>query len=152
MTKHTPAPWVVGDADWSDRGFARYEIENVREICAPDARLIAAAPDLFDALDWCMNMLMTLGIGYLPGDMALAKARGSSADDAAVPTEEEFRKAGFTQNAAKYPRSEAAFRMLCAFNGVAPEQAPPAWRYYPNQSVRECWERVASVALRGDHS
>jgi hypothetical protein len=46
----TPGPWTVGIADWSEDGNARYEITSQKHICAPDARLIAAAPELLKAL------------------------------------------------------------------------------------------------------
>ncbi len=48
--KHTPGPWVVGEADWSDAGNARYELRGIKTVSALDARLIAAAPDLLEAL------------------------------------------------------------------------------------------------------
>ena len=62
-----------------------------------------------------------------------------------------FRKAGFTDAAAQYPRSEASFRLLCAFNGVDPSQAPEAWRFYPNQAMSDAWDRVAAVAQEAAH-
>lgn len=48
--KHTPAPWSVGTASWSDDGFATYELRGVRTVCKADADLIAAAPALLAAL------------------------------------------------------------------------------------------------------
>lgn len=52
-----------------------------------------------------------------------------------------------TGEARNYPRDEFAFRLLCAFNGVKPEQAPKAWRYFPNEWVSEAWKRVADEAM-----
>lgn len=50
MSNHTAGPWEVGVADWSENGDARYSLVGVKEICINDARLIAAAPDLLEAL------------------------------------------------------------------------------------------------------
>lgn len=50
---HTPGPWVVESADWwkKDNGVVRYYVRHVpAEIGTPNARLIAAAPDLLAAL------------------------------------------------------------------------------------------------------
>lgn len=49
--QHTPGPWVVGSADWTDAGNARYELRGIKTISAPDARLISAAPELLAALN-----------------------------------------------------------------------------------------------------
>lgn len=65
-----------------------------------------------------------------------------------LPSPEEFRAAGFDETAAERPRSPFAFRLLCAFNGVEPDKAPRAWRYYPNQWTADAWERVADEAVR----
>lgn len=48
---HTPGPWTVGAASWSEDGNAQYELVGVKSLCAPDARLIAAAPELLAALE-----------------------------------------------------------------------------------------------------
>lgn len=42
-------------------------------------------------------------------------------------------------------RDELALRLLCAFNGIGPDQAPPEWWFYPNENIRDCWQRVADV-------
>lgn len=62
------------------------------------------------------------------------------------PSPSEMRDAGFTAQAIQHPRDELAFAMLCAFNGVDPEQAPRAWRYFPNPSTEAAWKRVAEAA------
>ena len=49
--------WAVGDADWSGRGFARYELIGVCTVSKSDADLISAAPDLLEA---CRAALVTL--------------------------------------------------------------------------------------------
>jgi hypothetical protein len=53
MSGHTPGPWVVTSADWPDDepGIVRYYVRHdPAEISFPNARLIAAAPDLLAAL------------------------------------------------------------------------------------------------------
>lgn len=53
IAQHTPAPWIVESADWPDDepGIVRYYVRhNPPEIAFPNARLIAAAPDLLAAL------------------------------------------------------------------------------------------------------
>lgn len=65
-----------------------------------------------------------------------------------IPTADELRAAGFAAELdAVRPRSDLAFRLLCAFNGVDPHQAPKAWHYYPNEWTADAWERVAVAAL-----
>lgn len=63
-----------------------------------------------------------------------------------TPTPEEFRLAGFSADALNYPRDRLAFEMLCAFNGVKPEQAPKGWGYFPNEGTKAAWHRVANAA------
>lgn len=60
-----------------------------------------------------------------------------------VPTEKEFRDAGYTADAINYPLSYEAFALLCKFNGTSPSVAPRAWRYAPNDYVRGQWELLA---------
>jgi hypothetical protein len=57
------------------------------------------------------------------------------------------RNAGFTEGALRYPRDDIGLRMICAFNGIQPEQAPRGWHYWPNAGTQKAWERVAT-ALR----
>lgn len=48
--QHTPGPWTVGSCTWNEDGNVCYELQGIKRGSAPDARLIAAAPDLLDAL------------------------------------------------------------------------------------------------------
>jgi hypothetical protein len=62
MSKHTPGPWIVAAHEDDDEGFAVVGGEYQMPVALPqstvggeaeelaNARLIAAAPDLFDAL------------------------------------------------------------------------------------------------------
>lgn len=48
---HTPGPWRVEQASWDEEtGDVRYTLDDVKGASAADARLIAAAPDLLEAL------------------------------------------------------------------------------------------------------
>ena len=48
--EHTPGPWSVVRASCDDNGDVRYVLDGIKEAKAADARLIAAAPDLLEAL------------------------------------------------------------------------------------------------------
>ena len=61
-------------------------------------------------------------------------------------TKEELRAAGYTGMDGLL--DEAAFRLLCAWNGVDPAKGPPAWWAAPNNASREAWKRVADEARR----
>ena len=63
MSKHTPGPWkatcrdmTYKGGDWSEDEFLQWEVEGPRapfgrgDFFQADARLIAAAPDLLEAL------------------------------------------------------------------------------------------------------
>lgn len=65
-----------------------------------------------------------------------------------APTKEDFRKAGMSGDAARYPRDDLAMVMLCAFNGIEPHQAPPAWWFHPNHQSVKAWQRVADAAKK----
>jgi hypothetical protein len=54
-----------------------------------------------------------------------------------IPTEEEFRKAGFTIEALKYPLSPEGIRFVAQFNGIKIEQMPETWKYAPNPTMQE---------------
>lgn len=64
-------------------------------------------------------------------------------------TDQQLRDAGFTSAAREFPRDELALRLLCAFNGVPPESAPPSWWFYPNSTAKEAWGRVADFVKEG---
>lgn len=51
---HTPGPWKVRAGTFAEDGVPSYEVVMPGEpnLNAVDARLIAAAPDLYDALRW----------------------------------------------------------------------------------------------------
>ncbi|WP_215755059.1 hypothetical protein [Acetobacter sp. P5B1] len=74
---------IVGiDAAKKDTSVYRYQI---RGIAAPDAHLIATAPDLYEALKSCLNFMENteseLGFSLESADQAraaLAKARGET--------------------------------------------------------------------------
>lgn len=57
-----------------------------------------------------------------------------------------LRKAGFTTEAIRYPRDALALKLLCAFNGIPPDSAPPGWAFFPNDRTMAAWERVAAAA------
>lgn len=57
MTQHTPGPWTVVTGDWDDDGNARYTLDGIKLVSATDARLIAAAPELLEALKSVMEMM-----------------------------------------------------------------------------------------------
>lgn len=62
-----------------------------------------------------------------------------------VPTEAEFRAAGFTAAAINYPLSDAAVAWLCKFNGAPDGWVPPrAWRYAPNAWCQANAEKKAA--------
>jgi hypothetical protein len=60
-------------------------------------------------------------------------------------TDEQFRAAGYTVNARKFPLSEAAVRWVAEFNGIPFEKIPPAWCYAPNPFMHTLVEEAASV-------
>ncbi len=62
------------------------------------------------------------------------------------PSDAEFREAGFTGAAREFPLSDAACAWLAAFNGVKIEQMPRAWRYAPNEWMRDYLEKQAALA------
>lgn len=72
MSKHTPGPWVFGQDGYSlGNGvvYSRHPNGNPKDICTvsgwagekiANARLIAAAPDLLDALENCEKRLTNM--------------------------------------------------------------------------------------------
>lgn len=82
MSKHSHGHWVVG-ADWDSDGNARYTLIGCKKFCAPDARLIAAAPDLLEALRQALPLLQEVsdaeGYASTTAHRALAAARSAIA-------------------------------------------------------------------------
>lgn len=89
MSKHTPGPWVATcrhmsykGGDWPEDEFLQWEVEGPRvpwgrgEFYQADARLIAAAPELLDAL----KVMLENGADYTAtrdqARAAIAKAEG----------------------------------------------------------------------------
>ena len=95
QTKHTPGPWKIdtkGSKHFIDGndGFTVIYLDRVtairgRDECELNARLIAAAPDLLEALRACLDPLqqaqnkygdITAAAAFLAARAALAKAEG----------------------------------------------------------------------------
>ncbi|MDQ0303786.1 hypothetical protein [Ancylobacter polymorphus] len=72
--------------------------------------------------------------------------------EAPTVLDEDLRLAGFTEAARQFPRSDAAFAAICAWNNVSPANAPAAWRYFPNAATRDAWERVVSALIAKEES
>ncbi len=91
MSKHTPGPWSVGNYIFHASAYS----EGVRPVHAKkrgliasakreaDARLIAAAPELLEALETCEAFLLSAGLAssdaYSEVCAAIAKATGEPA-------------------------------------------------------------------------
>ena len=43
-------------------------------------------------------------------------------------------------------RNTIEFRLLCAFNGIEPHQAPEHFWWFHNPYMRDAWKRVAAKA------
>lgn len=57
-----------------------------------------------------------------------------------------FRAVGFKPAAAEFPRDELALIMLAAFNNVSVDKLSEGMRYFPNESTKTAWTRVADAA------
>lgn len=104
MSKHTPGPWWTTDHGIRDAGgyiahtnsvqhYAGQEERYAFEVAqrAADKRLIAAAPDLLEALEWCADTLAVfvedgsaaqdsvVGTNLTAARAAIAKATGEQA-------------------------------------------------------------------------
>lgn len=89
MNKHTPKPWIareVNGAGWpGQRGFAIDFNEDQEQVVdfvyeEADAHLIAAAPDMLEALEAALTIL-TDSVGDFDYDKAIAaiaKAKGEA--------------------------------------------------------------------------
>ena len=95
MSAHTPGPWVARpdpnaclEDDWCvGIGDSLANIDKVAVCSKQDAHLIAAAPDLLEALKYCrqkIEYMRTHGEWYSPGratemaEAAIAKATGGA--------------------------------------------------------------------------
>lgn len=97
MSKHTPGPWLadawLGSDPWEDPDTPFVQIGDVRwcpdKLEAPaavrqytDATLMAAAPDLLEALYTAEALLLSMGMqssdAYQQIDAAIAKATGAA--------------------------------------------------------------------------
>lgn len=83
--KHTPGPWEAKCEDWErENGMCVYDAEGMlvaRRLTEPNARLIAAAPELLFALDRILRELPQRRDWLDPVtekivNAAIAKARG----------------------------------------------------------------------------
>ena len=87
MSEHTPGPWSVA----VDRWWAVVSIGDYKTVAsaagpargfkeeAANARLIAAAPDMLEALEWIRSMDWNIGELCDRIDTAIAKAKGEVA-------------------------------------------------------------------------
>lgn len=77
--QHTPGPWDRGRADGCTQvyGADGTLIANVEPV-AGNSRLIAAAPDLLEALQGAMDALGSECFDWGPARAAIAKAIGSA--------------------------------------------------------------------------
>ncbi len=88
QTKHTPGPWVVTKAthDGEVINIGAIDLQLVHEngpVNWKNARLIAAAPDLLEALESLTEIVNQIGnkgmrSEYLKAKAAIARARGES--------------------------------------------------------------------------
>lgn len=90
ICKHTPGPWRVSEGNGYNSSLyvmagEAAEIcevfDDSEEMALPDkanACMIAAAPELYEALKWCADALQEVGVAYAPAEAALAKAEGRS--------------------------------------------------------------------------
>ena len=85
MGEHTPGPWETGPAAWDENGDVMYTLVGIKKACAPDAQLIAAAPELLEAAETAKAVLKVLGwrneAEHLVFDRcaaAIAKAKGEN--------------------------------------------------------------------------
>ena len=72
--QHTPGPWTVVAIDWAETGNARFEIKGIRRTGMADARLIAAAPELLEALKEIIAAADGDGWNQLDASFATARA------------------------------------------------------------------------------
>lgn len=87
MSKHTPGPWVasltLGYGEAGEHGIPiareKDDLLVAHVYGAANARLIAAAPDLLEALELVVDITERAGLGaVLNARAAIAKAKGES--------------------------------------------------------------------------
>jgi len=83
--KHTTGAWEVLEASWDEDGNVRYSLAGIKQASVADARLIAAAPELLEALEAITDLYDTdEGCRSLPeynaARAAIAKATGGTND------------------------------------------------------------------------
>lgn len=77
------------------------------------------------------------------GTPHVCKTSGHTKSD---PSSEDLRAIGFTTAALAFPRDDLALRLLAAFNNVDVEKLPRGAAFFPNESTRAAWDRVAKAA------
>lgn len=80
--QHTP--WTVVAIDWAETGNARFEIKGIRRTGMADARLIAAAPELLEALKEIIAAADGDGWNQLDASFATARAAIAKAEGGAA--------------------------------------------------------------------
>ena len=88
MSEHTPGPWEVqGDLVVRPDGYsvAECQAQEVDGQYYANARLIAAAPDLLEALGQCLEVMDEYHVNHDPAfsnaTAAIAKAKGERGSD-----------------------------------------------------------------------
>lgn len=84
MSKHTPGQWSIVIDRRYDQMVEAIEPDVIwgcgccgsPNLGLSDARLIAAAPDLLEALDWCVSEINRDSPAVLNAKAVMAKARG----------------------------------------------------------------------------
>ena len=91
MSEHTPGPWHVTSDQWIEGPHREmvscayggtmpgtaYDVTTSQPIARANARLIAAAPDLLDALIFACFRLEEVGLSFDEIDNAIDKATGN---------------------------------------------------------------------------
>lgn len=62
--------------------------------------------------------------------------------------DETLRQGGFSSEARKFPRSRRQLAMIAAFNNCTIDALPPAAHFFPNESMKNAWERVEHAATQ----
>ena len=82
--QHTPGPRTVVAIDWGETGNARLELKEIRRTGMADARLIAAAPELLEALKEIIAAADGDGWNQLDASFATARAAIAKAEGGAA--------------------------------------------------------------------